>query len=99
MSTTSVAADLVLLNANVLTMDPSRPRAQAVAIGGGRLLAVGSNDDVRGWISGRVVVRDLAGHTLLPGFYDSHNHMLVTGLNLTAVDLSKARWWPQCCRQ
>ena len=35
-----------------------------------------------------MVVRDLAGQTLLPGFYDSHNHMLLTGLNLAAVDLS-----------
>jgi predicted amidohydrolase YtcJ len=90
-STISPAADLVLLNANVLTMDLSRPRAQAVAIGGGRILAVGSNDDARAWVTGSAVVRDLAGHTLLPGFYDSHNHMLVTGLNLAAVDLSGAR--------
>ncbi len=91
MSASSVAADLVLLNANVLTIDAARPRAQAVAIGGGRILAVGSNDDVRGWMSGGAVVRDLAGQTLLPGFYDSHNHMLLTGLNLIAVDLSDAR--------
>ena len=90
-NTTSLAADLVLLNANVLTIDPSRPRARAVAIGGGRVLAVGSNDDGRGWVKPGVVVRDLAGHTLVPGFYDSHNHMLLTGLNLAAVDLSGAR--------
>ena len=90
-STTSVAADLIMVNANVLTIDPSRPRAQAVAIGGGRVLAVGSNDDVRGWVSPGVLVRDLAGQTLLPGFYDSHNHMLLTGLNLAAVDLSGAK--------
>jgi predicted amidohydrolase YtcJ len=59
--TTSVAPDLILLNANALTMDPSRPRAQAVAIGGGRILAVGSNDEVRDWVNPGVVVRDLAG--------------------------------------
>ena len=90
MSTTHVAADLVVVNANVITMDPSRPQAEAVAIGGGRILEVGSNADVRGWINGGAVVRDLAGQTLLPGFYDSHNHMLLTGLNLAAVDLSGA---------
>jgi predicted amidohydrolase YtcJ len=72
-------------------MDPSHPRAEVVAIGGGRLLAVGSNDDMRGWVTGGVVVRDLAGHTLLPGFYDSHNHMLITGLNMAAVGLADAR--------
>jgi predicted amidohydrolase YtcJ len=90
-STTPLTAELVLLNANVLTMDPSRPRAQAVAIGGGRVLAVGSNDDMRGRGNSGAVIRDLAGQTLLPGFYDSHNHMLLTGLNLAAVDLSAAR--------
>jgi len=87
----TVAADLIVLNANVLTMDPSRSRAEAVAIGGGRVLAVGSNDDVRGLVNPGAVVRDLAGQTLLPGFYDSHNHMLLTGLNQAAVDLSHAR--------
>ncbi len=84
-STTPVAADLILMNANVLTIDPSCPRAQAVAIGDGRVLAVGSNDEVRNWVNPGVAVRDLAGQTLLPGFYDSHNHMLLTGLNLAAV--------------
>src|SRR5437870_11744717 len=83
-------AELLLLNANVLTMDPARPRAQAVAVGGGRILAVGSDDEVRVWATNGSVVRDLAGQTLLPGFYDSHNHMLLTGLNLAAVDLSGA---------
>src|SRR5579859_5292317 len=90
MSRASVGPDLILLNARVLTMDPSRPRAQAVAIGGGRIMAVGSNVDLRGLVSSGVAVRDLAGQTLLPGFYDSHNHMLLTGLNLAAVDLSIA---------
>jgi len=70
---------------------PALERAQAVAIGGGRVLAVGSNDDVRNWVNPGVAVRDLAGQTLLPGFYDSHNHMLLTGLNLAAVDLSGAK--------
>jgi predicted amidohydrolase YtcJ len=86
-----VPANLVLLNANVVTMDPLRPRAQAVAVGGGRILGVGSNADVLGWANGNAVVRDLGGRTLVPGFYDSHNHMLMTGLSLIAVDLSAAR--------
>jgi predicted amidohydrolase YtcJ len=87
----TVPADLVLINASVLTMDEARPRAQAVAIGGGRILAVGSTDGIQAWVSGDTVVRDLGGQTLLPGFYDSHNHMLLTGLDLLAVDLSSAQ--------
>src|SRR5438067_1696708 len=72
-------------------MDALLPRAQAVAIGDGRILGVGSNDDVRGWINGNARVVDLTGKTLLPGFYDSHNQMLMTGMDLAAVDLSAAR--------
>jgi predicted amidohydrolase YtcJ len=90
-SSTPASADLVLLNANVLSMDPACPHARAVAIASGRILEVGSNDDVRRWVNRGTVVRDLAGSTLLPGFYDSHNHMLATGLDLAAVDLSAAR--------
>src|SRR5579859_396877 len=83
-------ADLVLTNARVLTMDPAQPEAQAVAIGAGRIVAVGSNDAMLAWQNGTATARDLAGGTLLPGFYDSHNHMLMTGLSQTAVDLSGA---------
>jgi predicted amidohydrolase YtcJ len=90
-TTTPAAAELVLLNANVLTMDPAQPKAQAVVISGGRILAVGSNDEVRDRAGDGATVRDLGGHTLLPGFYDSHNHMLATGLSLVSVDLSSAR--------
>ena len=69
-------------------MDAAQPEARAVAIGGGRILGVGSNDAMLAWQSGSASTRDLGGRTLLPGFYDSHNHMLMTGLSLAAVDLS-----------
>src|SRR5579859_3916226 len=91
MTTTSPPASLVLRNANVRTIDPRRPRAEAVAIGDGRILAVGSNLDADAWPTRNARVRDLSGQTLLPGFYDSHNHMLMTGLDLISVDLSGAR--------
>jgi predicted amidohydrolase YtcJ len=86
----SPAPELILRNANVITMNPLQPTAQALALGGGRILAVGSNDALRAWTTGPAQVRDLGGRTVLPGFYDSHNHMLLTGLNLAAVDLSAA---------
>jgi predicted amidohydrolase YtcJ len=76
--------DLTLVNANVLTMDPVRPRASAVAIAGGRIEALdGSQAEVNG--SGRVV--DLRGATVLPGFGDAHNHMVGFGMSLAEVDL------------
>ena len=79
--------DLLLVNANVLTMDPARPRASAVAVIGGRIAGVGddSSDLAEGVKAGNVV--DLKGATLLPGFHDAHNHMIGFGLSLTEIDL------------
>jgi hypothetical protein len=76
-------AELLLVNANVLTMDPARPRAHSVAIAGGRIIAV---DPDRAELRARDVA-DLAGATVLPGFHDAHNHMAWFGLTLTEVDL------------
>jgi hypothetical protein len=77
------AAELLLVNANVLTMDPGRPHATAVAITGGRILDL---PDYPGQVSaGRVV--DLRGATLLPGFHDAHNHMAWFGLSLIEINL------------
>ena len=84
-------ADLTLVNANVLTMDPdpsARPRAGAVAITGGRIEAVAA--DAAELSAGRVGagrVVDLRGATLMPGFHDAHNHMTGFGMSLAEVDL------------
>jgi predicted amidohydrolase YtcJ len=76
-------ADLLLVNANVLTMDPARPRARSVAITAGRIVAV---DPDRADLRPREVA-DLGGATLLPGFHDAHNHMAWFGLTLSEADL------------
>ncbi len=79
--------DLALVNANVLTMDPSpsaRPRASAVAITGDRITAL---DEVP---AGAVRLVDLRGATVLPGFHDAHNHMIGFGMSLAEVDLRSA---------
>jgi len=73
--------DLALVNGNVLTMDPARPRASAVAIAGGRIEALNA-DPAR---TSRVV--DLRGATVLPGFHDAHNHMIGFGMSLAEVDI------------
>ncbi|MGI5839338.1 MAG: amidohydrolase [bacterium] len=72
-------ADLVFVNANILTLDDAFPRATALAAGGGRLLAVGDDTAVRDFITSRTTVIDLAGKTVLPGFNDSHLHFLYPG--------------------
>lgn len=80
--------DLILTCKEIVTLDPRRPAASAVAITGGRITAVGDRDDVRGWRGNRTEVIDLDGDTLTPGLTDSHMHP-VLGLDLTAgVDLS-----------
>jgi predicted amidohydrolase YtcJ len=80
--------DLALVNANVLTMDPGRPRARAVAITGGRIEAVAARPDgLRASQLSASRVVDLRGATLLPGFHDAHNHMTGFGMSLTEVDL------------
>jgi predicted amidohydrolase YtcJ len=74
---------LLLVNANVLTMDAARPRAAAVSVTGGRVTGV--HADAAG-LAARTVL-DLRGAALLPGFHDAHNHMIGFGLALTEVDL------------
>ena len=84
-------ADLVLTGAMVHTVDPKRPRAEAIAIRGQRIVAVGSNAEVRARIGPATRVLDLAGRTVLPGFNDSHAHFLGIGFARLDVDLIGAR--------
>jgi len=82
--------DLLLVNANVLTMDPdpsARPRASVVAVTGGRIEAL---DARAGVPAGADRVVDLRGATVLPGFHDAHNHMIGFGMSLAEVDLRAA---------
>jgi hypothetical protein len=75
--------DLLLVNANVLTMDRDRPTASAVAVAGGRIVGL---YDGKPDVTAKDVI-DLRGMTLIPGFNDAHNHMIGFGLSLTEVDL------------
>ena len=84
------AADLVLRNAVVHTVARARPRAQALAIRGGRILAVGSNEEVQALVGPGTRVRDLGGRTVVPGFDDSHAHLLGIGFARLDVNLMDA---------
>ena len=72
--------DLVLYNATIHTVDPRQPSAQAVAIAGDRLLAVGGNDDVLHLATAGTKRIDLAGKTVVPGFIDAHTHPVSSGI-------------------
>jgi len=83
----TVEPDLVLWNGDIHTVDAANPRAQAVAIAGGRFLAVGSNADIRRLATARTKQQDLGGRTVTPGFIDAHSHPASSGLrHLREVD-------------
>src|SRR3972149_4268448 len=77
-------ADLVLRGGAVHTVDPARPRAQAVAVRGSRIVAVGAD------MGPRPRVVELRGRTLLPGFQDAHVHAVTAGLDRLRCDLRGA---------
>ena len=79
-ATERTGPDLILYNANILTVDPAQPNAQAVAIAAGRFLAVGSNDDIRGMSKPGVRQLDIGGKTIVPGFIDAHTHPSYAGI-------------------
>jgi predicted amidohydrolase YtcJ len=80
-------ADLVLVGGSVLTMDLARPTATAVAVGGGRILAVGDDRTVLEHAGARARRIELAGRTLLPGFTDAHCHPVLAGIELRQCSL------------
>jgi predicted amidohydrolase YtcJ len=83
-------ADLIINNAKVWTVDKAHPTAQAVAVLGDRIIAVGSNDDVAVLRSPDTKVIDAGGKLLLPGFNDAHVHFVSGGLQLDAAQLNDA---------
>lgn len=80
-------ADLILTNGRLWTGDSLKPRAEAVAILGDRILAVGSRDEVLATRGPKTVVRDMRGRFVAPGFIDNHTHFAQAGALLTGVNL------------
>jgi predicted amidohydrolase YtcJ len=87
---TKPAADLIITNAKVWSVDKSRPTAQAVAVLGEYIVAVGSNADVEAWRGAKTQVIDAHGKLLLPGFNDAHVHFISGGSQLDYVQLNDA---------
>jgi predicted amidohydrolase YtcJ len=85
------AADLVLINGKIWTVNRAQPEAEALAVRRDRLVAVGRTDDIRALIGPKTRVLDLQGRRVVPGFYDSHVHLLGSGLRLAEVALKDAK--------
>jgi len=83
-------ADLVILHAAVWTGDRARPRAEAVAIVGDRIAAIGAEAEIEKWMGPRTRRLDARGASVLPGFIDSHAHFSSGGAEISGVQLRDA---------
>ena len=71
--------DLILYNANIITVNPNQPSAQAIAISSDKIIVVGTNESILKLATGFTKKIDISGKTILPGFIDSHSHPASSG--------------------
>ncbi len=83
-------ADVIITNARVWTVDKAHPSAEALAIKGDRIVAVGTRTEIEGWRGAATTTIDAGGRLVLPGFDDAHIHFVMGALQLTNVDLKDA---------
>ena len=77
-----------LILGNIITMDKERPRAEALGISGGKVVFAGTREEAEGFPAKEVL--DFTGRTILPGFIDTHVHVIPSGIFMNGADLSKA---------
>src|SRR3972149_538191 len=82
-----MSTDLALVSGKVLTMNPSQPSAAAIAVKNGKIVKVGTNEDVARYIGKNTKVIDLKGKAVVPGFIDTHIHVADFGRFLVWVNL------------
>jgi predicted amidohydrolase YtcJ len=85
------AAETIITNANVWTVDRNHPQAEAVAILNQRIVALGTSAELDAWRGPQTRIIDAAGKLLLPGFNDSHVHLVSGGFQLDQVQLTDAK--------
>jgi predicted amidohydrolase YtcJ len=88
-------ATLVLTNGKVVTVEDSPAEAQALAIRGDRIVALGTSDEIRRYVGEGTEVIDLAGRLAIPGFIESHGHFNGVGLSQLNLNLMKATSWEE----
>jgi predicted amidohydrolase YtcJ len=81
-------ADIIILNGRVLTLDEDRPRAEAVAMAAGHILAVGTVAQIETFRDAGTQVIDAAGGTVLPGFSENHMHLFSGAAELDHLQLA-----------
>jgi predicted amidohydrolase YtcJ len=88
---TAKSADTVILNARIYTVNPQQPWAEALAISGEKILAVGTKNEIEKYRGASTRIIDAQGHLVLPGFVDCHIHFMDGSMGLTRVDLNDAK--------
>ena len=83
--------DLIIINADVRTMSKASPRAEAVAVKGGLISAVGTSEEIRKLAGENTRILDAQGRLVLPGFNDAHAHLVAIGNIFSSLDLSEAK--------
>lgn len=94
-SAQNTAADVIFHNAKIYTADDTMPRAEAIAITGDRIAAVGSSADILKMKGPSTRVIDVRGATILPGLHDSHGHFTGLGASLQVLRLRGTASWEQ----
>jgi predicted amidohydrolase YtcJ len=88
-------ATLALIGGHVVTVDSTKPEAQAIAIAGDRILAVGSSAEIRKLVGPSTRVIDLKGRLAVPGLIEGHGHFMLLGESKQELDLTTARTWDE----
>ncbi len=88
-------ADLVLRGGNIATIDDKLPTAQALAVRGDRIVAIGTNAEILPLIGPKTNTIELAGRMAMPGFIEGHGHFLSLGDSKRKLDLTKAPTWDE----
>lgn len=84
------AADQIWFGGPILTMTDDQPRAEAIAVKDGKIIALGSRQALNAYRDAHTVSHDLAGQALLPGFVDAHGHAFMVGLQAISANLLSA---------
>lgn len=92
-------ADLVLLGGKIVTMDAKQPAAEAVAVRGDRIVAVGTDKEISGLVGDATRVIQLKGRLAIPGFIEGHGHFVGLGQSMMMLDLRKAKSWDDIVKQ
>ncbi|MEO5509239.1 MAG: amidohydrolase family protein, partial [Longimicrobiales bacterium] len=92
-ATPRTPADLVLRNGRIMTVDSSGPQAQALAVRGSRIVAIGTNAQINRLVGKNTRVIDLTGKLAVPGLIEGHGHFMGLGEAKMKLDLTQAKSW------